>query len=359
MGETETYRLFLQEYAPLGYARLYGHKGDFYRAQQALERSLVEGFRHWSSHHIPVHDRAKLMQRIVDGYGQLGAPSSDGEGPESSFSRSPKLRAIEEAIAILRSFTGIEQTAVFLMHVEEVDDERIAAWLEVEAPFMKELRERLGQKLAAWKPAVAVEETPAEFFFRALRQYRLSASFIPTVVSRLTVARVTTESSSRTFGCILAGAIPVVIVAVLAFSMVQNWRGMDRHGRNDQLMLMMLPTSNVVLDAVLAMTALLVSRFIQEQAPAALARGPASKYTTLLLLAAIVGFIFIVVAVFSFFAPWEFYRDADTIFWYVLIHQAWQLAAALAILLSGFHVGAYYLRRLDQLGPHEERKGTP
>lgn len=358
MEETETYRLFLNEYAPLGYARLYQSKGDFYRAQQALERALVEGYKHWSSHHIPVRDRAKLMTRIVDGYGLTGAPPSEGEGgPESSFSRSPKLRAIDEAVTILKSFKPDEQAALFLLHVEEVPEERAAAWLEVDAHFMKDVQARLAEKLTAWKPPVAAEETPAEFFFRALRQYRLSSSFIPTVVSRLQVKSVSGDTASRSTGCAIAAIAPIILVIGILYAANQRGNSFNSRSTRDMLAFLYLPMGNLALDVIVAMAALLTRRFLEEQAPASLARGPAGSYPNLLLLGAIAGFIFVVIGLAALFAPAEIFREPDTLYWYFILHQGWLLGCTLLVLMAAYHVVTFYMKRLDAAAPRD--RGTP
>ena len=100
MGDIDPYRVFVETFAPYGYARLFDKLGDFTKAQRALERTLIKGQSLWSEHSKGDSMSPGLMDRMIE----LWVQKVEGEGDEaestSSFSQSPKLRAISAAGAI-------------------------------------------------------------------------------------------------------------------------------------------------------------------------------------------------------------------------------------------------------------------
>src|SRR4051812_23815881 len=134
------YEDLLGSLAPCAYARIFASSGDFSAAHDALEPALVEAYatyeRQWSGRPA-AEARAALVPLVAEIAAKRVAPAESVPAPvASSFGRSPKLRALEDAVGVLRSFPPQEQAALFLLHVEDVPELKARAWLGVDEVFL-------------------------------------------------------------------------------------------------------------------------------------------------------------------------------------------------------------------------------
>lgn len=339
MADLEAYRAFVTEYAPLGYARLYARHGDFFRAQHHLERALEGGFFFWQGYRLHVKDPAQQVDKLIE----RSSPNGSAAAAHAfSFGQSQKLQALEEALGLLRSFPPEEQAALVLLHVEEASPEKVMKWLGRSADDLRALRGALEGKLAEWRPRTG--EDPASFFFRALRQYRLSPHFLSSLLNRLQVAHLPGSGAIGFLGWFFVLAVPVALFAGYS---VRAW---DRAREGYPFVVGEL-VRPIPLLAALALSALLFRRFLVHQAPPALAH---LRWTgRWLALAGGLGFAAVVLRGAALLSP-EFCGTPAYLSLFPILETFW-IVGALALLLPVFSAAAgHYLRRLDRRGEEEK-----
>lgn len=180
MSEAKDYRWFVRHFAPLGYAHLYRRAGDFHAAQKALEQVVKDGYTTWANTRpdgLP-NFGARLMAGMAVAHPLEEPPSA---ALQSSFARSRKLAAVQEAIGVLLEAKDNEAIALFLMYVEEVPEDRLLEWLGIDEAHVEMLRERMRRRVASIAVPVTEGEDAYGFFQRTLRQYRLPATMFDRV----------------------------------------------------------------------------------------------------------------------------------------------------------------------------------
>ena len=97
-GHVESYRRFIDQYAPLGYAMSFARFGDFFEAQAVLEKGFIDGFLVWSGartfystmRRVPV-----FMDRILEDKVPEDGDVSWNNADAPDFSSSPKLQSMK------------------------------------------------------------------------------------------------------------------------------------------------------------------------------------------------------------------------------------------------------------------------
>lgn len=348
------YQKFLEEYAPYGYALLFARTGDFYTAQGALEEALVRSFADWRGRRIEGLSKSerKRMKSIAE-----GCPV-DGHGatipaPETSFSRSAKIQAIEQAREIVRSFPAKEQVALVLLYVQELPEERVREWVELDEKGVESLRGRVREKIAAWKPPAAEDETPVEFFGRSFRQYRLSSHFIPTVLNRIQVRTLNSASLLGAFRRLVLYGVPILLVLgwlINAWDRRVYWEG------EGYTWLYVFQDWGGLVYGVFVVTAMLcLRRYLVAHAPPALSGGAAGRMAPVLKGMAYFGILFLCAEVLLMLSPSLVLRGGEGILkWYAFFLIAWRGGAMLCLVLTVYLVAVHYLRRLDRLPSREK-----
>jgi hypothetical protein len=191
------YARFVERFAPLGYARLFAWCGDFVQAQQHLERFFADGYSTWERRHEWGHDPNDIFAAMMEHTRAGASPSPSGEAPYT-FAKIRKLQDQEQAVAILRSFKPEDMIPLFLLYVEEVPPATIRLFdlvgetvtvrtsgdcLEIldGRTLLVELDKKLAAKIAEWKPG---DREATELFRRVLRQHKLPATFVQSVMAR-------------------------------------------------------------------------------------------------------------------------------------------------------------------------------
>jgi len=338
MQDLDAYRAFIEKYASYGYALLFRRLGDFERARAALEKAFVDGRSVWLLHPGGTEARGVLV-RIVE---QFGNESTEGTSarPEGILAGSKKLQALDSATELLRSVPGDEQVALFLLHVEEVPAERVLSWMEKDPAFMAGAERSLKERLAGWAPPSPIHEEPSVFFFRALRQHRLSSAFSTDVTGRLRTFTPEWSGVVRIAGWALLLGIPVLLFTAISENTWYYDYDSDRRRQDHLTLLQGLP-----IDFFIGLAALLVQRALRRHGPEALKQDLGPTVLPALRLAGMAGMGFILFKVLilldSTSIPLRTLMHSP---WF-LFHILWALATLGLILTALYQVACHYLRK--------------
>jgi hypothetical protein len=337
MQDLDAYRTFIEKFASYGYALFFRRFGDFERARTALENAFVEGRSAWLLHPDGTQARGVLV-RIVEQFGGEGA-QEPGPKPEGILAGSRKLQALDSATELLRSIPGDEQVALFLLHVEEVAPERVLAWMEKDPAFLAGAERSLKERLAAWAPSTPIHEEPSVFFYRALRQHRLSSAFAPDVLLRLRTFSPEWSGVVRIAGWALLIGIPVLLFSTISQYGWPYDYDSDRRLQDHLSLLLGIP-----IDFFIALAALLVQRALRRHAPAALKQDIHPSLLPALRIAGMAGFGFVLFEALILLDSTPIsHRGLLRSPWFAF-HIGWALATLGLILTGLYQVACHYLR---------------
>jgi hypothetical protein len=229
--EPVEYGRFVERYAGPAYARFFAATGDFGRAQALAERMLVDGFTTWVRRHRWGQQWPEIFECLIERMPPAASPPP-GLAPYS-FHNSEKIRRIEGAVAVLRSFAGADGIALFLEHVceipragtrlydlvgETVHVDRDGDGLAIlDGPgYLARLNAKLDNEIARWRPD---DRDAKDLFKRTMRQYALPPTFAGAVLSQVGgQARIGISSTvaSLVRAGIVAGATFVLFGAFVA-----------------------------------------------------------------------------------------------------------------------------------------------
>jgi hypothetical protein len=227
------YEVKFKKYAPLVYARAYLRCGEFYEAQTVTEGSFVRSIEIAQMRGDLIFGSREGLKFADYVLSKQPKDKEEGEasGPygESSFSSSPKLKAMNEMGELLKGFVEKRQMALFLLHVEELDEEKILKLLDLSSEDLVAIKAELFERLQGIEIELTVDDNKLEFFSRTLRQYRLSALFYTTVANSIKASKRVTGA-----GCFVPlGYFFVTIVSLIYLTIFFddidrfNWREND------------------------------------------------------------------------------------------------------------------------------------
>lgn len=241
------YLRFIERYSSLAYAMAFSETGDFFEAQNIVERAFAEGYPLWAGRFPRNRDTEDTLQKILKR--QLpAAGSAPKREPLATFSKSKKLQDVQEAQSLLLGFSGLNRIALFLEVVEEMPRDRVARLLGRPQEFFEEVHEQLDAAVRKWRPDDA---EAMEVFTRTLRQYRLPPSLLTNIESKMDFSwKRSFNATSIVRNGLIAIGVVVVIIGVSGDRRVNPFRSAQAYQPYDPYTMQVARQQVVVRDGL-------------------------------------------------------------------------------------------------------------